>query len=72
MTFRRSGLNEVGDVVSVAQAQTAIDAHELRGTGKPTNEGELKGLLSLLEGEPIAPDTVVKFETYEPVGNAGN
>ena len=71
MTYLRNGLNEVGDVVSVEQAQAAVDAYEARGPGKATNEKELKDHLKFLEGESMDPATVIDFETYAPVGNAG-
>ena len=71
MTYLRNGLNKVGDVVSIAQAQAAVDAYEARGPGKATNEAELKGHLKFLSGETMEPEVIVNFETYEPVANAG-
>ena len=72
MTYLRNGLNEVGDVVSLEQAQAAIDAYETRGPGKATSESELKGgHMKLLPGEVMDPTTIIDFETYAPVANAG-
>lgn len=68
MTYLRSGLNDVGDVVSLAQAQTAIDAYEARGTSGQVTFAILKNHLKGLEGEAMDPTTVIDFETYEPVG----
>lgn len=70
MTYLRSGLNQVNDVVSLEQAQSAIDAYEARGPGKPTGEPELKGHLKFLEGASMDPTTVIDFETFEPVADA--
>lgn len=72
MTYLRNGLNEVGDIVTIEQAQAAIEAYEARGPGKATTEAELlDGHMKLLPGESMDPTTLIDFETYEPVANAG-
>lgn len=72
MTYLRNGLNEVGDVVSLEQAQAAVDAYEARGPGKATSEAELlDGHMNFLPGEMVDPTTIIDFETYAPVANAG-
>jgi mono/diheme cytochrome c family protein len=72
MTYLRNGLNDVGDVVSLEQAQAAIDAYEARGPGKATTEAELLGgHMNFLPGDMMDPTTIIDFETYAPVGNAG-
>ncbi|MGJ8723986.1 MAG: c-type cytochrome [Roseibacillus sp.] len=72
MTYLRNGLNNVGDVVTIEQAQVAIDAYEARGAGKATSAQELlDGHMKLLPGETMDPATIIDFETYLPVANAG-
>lgn len=72
MTYLRNGLNEVGDVVSIEQAQAAVDAYEARGPGKATSAQELMdGHMKFLPGETMDATTVIDFETYLPVANAG-
>ena len=72
MTYIRNEFNGVGDVVSVEQAQAAVDAYDARGAGKAVTSAELKaGHMKPLSGALMAPDTVIDFETYQPVGNTG-
>ncbi len=72
MTYLRNGLNDVGDVVTIEQAQAAIDAYEQRGPGKATSEQELKDAhMQFLPGESMDPATIIDFESYQPVANAG-
>ena len=73
MTYLRNGLNDVGDVVTVEQAQAAVDAYEARGPGKSVNSKELlAGHMKLLPGESMDPTTMIDFETLEPVETGGN
>ena len=72
MTYLRSGLNEVGDVVSIEQAQIGIDDYEARGPGKAVTAAELKAdYYKHLPGDMMEPTTIIDYETYLPVGNAG-
>lgn len=72
MTYLRSGLNNVGDIVTLEMAQKAIDAAEARGTDKLISVAELEsgGYMKPLEGAPLEPSTIISFETYQPVGGA--
>ena len=73
MTYLRNDFgNSTGDVVSVAQAQEALNLFEERkgGASLPTQttQAELKSdHAKMLPGEAIAADVVVDFETLEPV-----
>ena len=72
MTYLRNGLNEVGDVVTLEQAQVAIDDYEARGPGKQVSAKELKdNYWKHLPGEEMDPATIIDYETYLPVGNTG-
>ena len=72
MTYLRNDLNKVGDVVTLDQAQAAIDSYESRGPGKTTSAAELlDGHMKLLPGDTMDPVTIIDFETYLPVANAG-
>lgn len=72
MTYLRSGLNDVGDIVTIEMAQAAVDAYEARGAGKATSQDELLAShMKNLPGEPMDPETFVDFATYLPVDNAG-
>ena len=70
MTYLRNGLNEVGDVVTIEQAQAAIDDYEARGPGKAVTAAELKAdYYKHLPGDEVDATTIIDFETYLPVGN---
>ena len=70
MTYLRNGLNEVGDVVSIEQAEAAIKDYEARGPGKAVSAQELKAdYMKHLPGDTMEPTTIVDYETYLPVGN---
>ena len=70
MTYLRSGLNEVGDVVTLEQAQVGIDDYEARGPGKAVTAAELKAdYYKHLPGDEVEATTIIDFETYLPVGN---
>ncbi|MBK1834901.1 c-type cytochrome [Roseibacillus ishigakijimensis] len=72
MTYLRSGLNEVGDIVSVVQAEELIALYEERGAGSPVTASELQSShMKMVAGDSVDPTTVIDFETYEPVGSAG-
>ena len=72
MTYLRNGLNDVGDVVTIEQAQVGIDDYEARGPGKAVTAAELKAdYYKHLPGDMMEPTTIVDYESYLPVGNAG-
>ena len=75
MTYIRNSFgNEAGDIVSVAQAEEAFKIYEERLGGQsvlPTTQDELKAdHAKMLSGEPMAPDTIVDFETLQPAEEA--
>lgn len=73
MTYVRNSFgNSTGDVVSVAQAQEALNLYKERMGGASlapqVTQAELKSdHAKMLPGEEIAADVVVDFETLEPV-----
>lgn len=70
LTFVRNDLgNETGDVVSVAQAQTALDVSAARARApQAVNADELSAEHDKeLEGEPLAADVLVNPGTLAPV-----
>ncbi|MDP0489533.1 MAG: cytochrome c [Verrucomicrobiota bacterium JB023] len=72
MTYLRSSLNDVGDVVSIEMAEEAMKQYAERGEGKPTTQSELKPThMKHLPGELLAPDALVDFETLLPAADAG-
>ncbi len=67
MSYIRNSWGNSADIVSPAQAQAALDLTR-EATGQTTVE-ELKAQHKKeLEGEKLAPDTLVDYETLQPAG----
>ena len=66
MTYIRNEFNDVGDVVSMEQAASAIKVHEGRPQGAITVKELDADHNQMLEGEAIDPSTSVNFETLQP------
>lgn len=76
MTYIRNSFgNSTGDVVTVAQAEEALRIYEERAGGSSlpeqvTQDELLAEHAKMLSGESMAPETVVDFETLQPVEEA--
>jgi mono/diheme cytochrome c family protein len=66
MTYIRNEFNDVGDVVSVEQAASAIKVYEGRPQGAITVKELDADHNQMLEGEAVDPSTSVNFETLQP------
>jgi len=66
MTYIRNEFNDVGDVVSVEQAASAIKVYESRPQGAITVKELDADHDQMLEGEAVDPSTSVNFETLQP------
>jgi len=66
MTYIRNEFNDVGDVVSMEQAASAIKVYEGRPQGAITVKELDADHNQMLEGEAIDPSTSVNFETLQP------
>ena len=66
MTYIRNEFNEVGDVVSMEQAASAIKVYEGRPQGAITVKELDADHNQMLEGEAVDPSTSVNFETLQP------
>ncbi|MDG2486304.1 MAG: cytochrome c [Roseibacillus sp.] len=66
MTYIRNEFNDVGDVVSMEQAASAIKVHEGRPQGAITVKELDADHNQMLEGEAVDPSTSVNFETLQP------
>ena len=66
MTYIRNEFNDVGDVVSMEQAASAIKVYEGRPQGAITVKELDADHNQMLEGEAVDPSTSVNFETLQP------
>ena len=66
MTYIRNEFNDVGDVVCVEQAASAIKVYEGRPQGAITVKELDADHNQMLEGEAVDPSTSVNFETLQP------
>ncbi|MBI24833.1 MAG: hypothetical protein CMN05_14760 [Roseibacillus sp.] len=66
MTFIRNEFNDVGEIVSIEQAASAIEIYQARTPGLITVKELNANHDKMLEGEALDPATIVDFETLKP------